>query len=147
MCFLVNFAKFLRTSFLQNTSRRLLLNKSRALNPLSSNPTKWSNTLKQFVGNLPTNCLSVFDHFVKLAFKGLIETRWIESRTDKFEIKTNLWNLNKTSNIICQTKVFINFFELFRKFCLWSHHESKTRDRKDTFTNNLIKQVKAQARY
>ena len=31
------------------------------LNPLSANPTKWSNTLKQFVGNLPTNCLSVFD--------------------------------------------------------------------------------------
>ena len=28
-------------------------------------------TLKQFVGNLPTNCLSVFDHFVKLALKGL----------------------------------------------------------------------------
>ena len=32
---------------------------------------KWSNTLKQFVGKLPTNCLSVFDHFVGLAFKGL----------------------------------------------------------------------------
>ena len=31
---------------------------------------KWSNTLKQFVGKLPTNCLSVFDHFVELA-KGL----------------------------------------------------------------------------
>ena len=41
------------------------------LNPLSANPTKWSNTLKQFVGKLPTNCLSVFDHFVKLALKGL----------------------------------------------------------------------------
>ena len=41
------------------------------VNPLSVNPTKWSNTLKQFVGNLPTNCLSVFDHFVRLAFKGL----------------------------------------------------------------------------
>ena len=40
-------------------------------NPLSANPTKWSNTLKQFVSNLPTNCLSVFDHFVKLALKGL----------------------------------------------------------------------------
>ena len=38
---------------------------------LSTNPTKWLNTLKQFVGNLPTNCLSVFDHFVKLALKGL----------------------------------------------------------------------------
>ena len=41
------------------------------INPLSSNPTKWSNKLKQFVGNLPTNCLSVFDHFVLLAVKGL----------------------------------------------------------------------------
>ena len=40
-------------------------------NSVSANPTKWSNTLKQFVGNLPTNCLSVFDHFVKLAPKGL----------------------------------------------------------------------------
>ena len=41
------------------------------LNPLSANFTNWSNTLKQFVGNFPTNCLSVFDHFVGLAFKGL----------------------------------------------------------------------------
>ena len=41
------------------------------INPLSANPTKWSNTLKQFVGILPTNCLSVFDHFVGLALKGL----------------------------------------------------------------------------
>ena len=42
-----------------------------AFNPLSANPTKWSNTLKQFVGKLPTNSLSVFDHFVILALKGL----------------------------------------------------------------------------
>ena len=39
--------------------------------PLSANPSKWSNTLKQFVGNLPTNCLSVFDHFVGLVLKAL----------------------------------------------------------------------------
>ena len=32
------------------------------INPLSANPTKWSNTLK---------LLSVFDHFVGLALKGL----------------------------------------------------------------------------
>ena len=43
-----------------------------SLNPLSANFTKWSNTLKQFVGKLPTNCLSVFDHFVGLALKGLM---------------------------------------------------------------------------
>ena len=42
-----------------------------SFNPLNANPTKWSNTLKQFVRNLPTSCLSVFDHFVKLALKGL----------------------------------------------------------------------------
>ena len=41
------------------------------INPLSANSTKWPNTLKQIVGNLPTNYLSVFDHFVELAFKGL----------------------------------------------------------------------------
>ena len=41
------------------------------VNPLSANPTKWSNTLKQFVGKFPTNCLSVFDHLVGLALKGL----------------------------------------------------------------------------
>ena len=29
---------------------------------LCTNPTKCSNTLKQLVDNLPTNCLSVFDH-------------------------------------------------------------------------------------
>ena len=46
------------------------------LYPLSANPTKLSNTLKQFVGNLLTNCLSVFDHFVGLALKGLIVEFW-----------------------------------------------------------------------
>ena len=41
-------------------------------NPLSAKFIKWSNTLKQIVGKLPTICLSVFDHFSGLAFKGLI---------------------------------------------------------------------------
>ena len=44
------------------------------LNPLSANPTKCSNTIKQFAGNLPTNYLSVFGHFVGLALKGLMST-------------------------------------------------------------------------
>ena len=37
---------------------------------LSANPTKWSNTPKQFIGNLSTNCLIVVDHFVPLALTG-----------------------------------------------------------------------------
>ena len=42
------------------------------LNPLSAKFIKWSNTLKQIVGKLPTICLSVFDHFSGLALKGLM---------------------------------------------------------------------------
>ena len=37
------------------------------LNPLSTNPMKWSNTLKQFI----CNSLRVFDHFVGLVFNEL----------------------------------------------------------------------------
>ena len=44
------------------------------LNPLRASPTEWSNSLKQLklsLGLLPMNCLSVFDHFMRLALKGL----------------------------------------------------------------------------
>ena len=56
---------------IRNDMRNSYLEVSFFFNPLSANITKWSNTLKQFVGKLPTNCLSVFDHFVELALKGL----------------------------------------------------------------------------
>ena len=36
-----------------------------------TSPIKWPNTLKQFVGSLPTNCVSVFDHFVELTLRVL----------------------------------------------------------------------------
>ena len=42
------------------------------VNPLSANPTKRSNTLKQFLSKLPPNCLSVFDHYMGVALKRLI---------------------------------------------------------------------------
>ena len=45
---------------------------SQPINLLRAKLTKWPNTLKQFAGKLPTNCLSVFGHFVGLALKGLI---------------------------------------------------------------------------
>ena len=57
------------------------------VNPLSTNSIKWSNTLKKFVSNLPTNCFSVFDHSVGLALKKLkltprmlLDKRWHYSR-------------------------------------------------------------------
>ena len=50
---------------------KLYLNKHNVINPLSAKFIKWSNTLKQIIGKLPTICLSVFDHFSGLALKGL----------------------------------------------------------------------------
>ena len=47
------------------------------LNALSANPIKWSNTLKQ---------VSVFDHFVGLVLKGLINTFFI--------LDYQCWNFN-----------------------------------------------------
>ena len=66
---------------LGKSSFKLLLRFLVFINPLSANPTKWSNTLKQFIGNLPTNCLSVFNHFVGLALKGLIRDKNLGSQT------------------------------------------------------------------
>ena len=48
--FPVNFAKFLRIPFLQNTSGRRIQNPLKIINTLSVNLTKWSNTFKQLVG-------------------------------------------------------------------------------------------------
>ena len=54
----------------QASSENKKQNKSQSiLQSLSANITKWSNTLKQFVGN----CLSLFDHFVGLVLKVLKE--------------------------------------------------------------------------
>ena len=40
------------------------------VSPLSANPTKWSNTLKEFIGNLPMTCLSVFNIWWGWRLKG-----------------------------------------------------------------------------
>ena len=57
------------------TSSPIMVGKSRLVKaslityPLSANPTKWSNTFKQFACKLRANCLSLFNHFVGLALK------------------------------------------------------------------------------
>ena len=61
-----NFTWFPDVEFLRNGTVPM---EHFCVNPLSANRTKWSNTFKQ--GQLPTNCLSFFEHFVKLALKRL----------------------------------------------------------------------------
>ena len=57
------------------------------INPLSTIPTKWSNTLMQ------RNCLSVLDHFVGLAFQGLSRPGGGgEKRDDPY--RKNIWEEN-----------------------------------------------------
>ena len=55
------------------------------INPLSTIPTKWSNTLMQ------RNCLSVLDQFVGLAFQGLSRPGG-EKRDDHY--RKNIWEEN-----------------------------------------------------
>ena len=59
-------------------------NSGNHINPLNANFKKWSNTLKQFVGKLPTNCLSVFDHFVGLVLKGLTTENMFDKLLSQF---------------------------------------------------------------
>ena len=68
--------------------------------PLSANFTKWSNTLKKFVSNLPTNCLNVFGHFVGLALKGLIEMKQLIMYLDNFKTKISS---NLSDRTICES--------------------------------------------
>ena len=105
---------FLRTPFFTELFRWFLLKWVKFIYIsseiwLSANPTKWSNTLKQFVGKLPTNCLSVFDHFVGLALKGL---RW--SDTEQNSVQKWLSTLRISDDTYnCSSKIGlikINFY-------------------------------------
>ena len=59
-------------SYFQVWNSSYSVNKS--IKPLNANLPKWLNMFKQPVGNLPKTCLSVFDHFMGLALKGLNNT-------------------------------------------------------------------------
>ena len=67
-----------------------------------TNPTKWSNTLKQFVGKL--NSLSVFEHLVGLASKG-----------------SKVFILQKRQSTLAETKLH-KISVIYRKAILWNTH-------------------------
>ena len=63
---------------------------------------------KQSAGNLPTNCLSVFDHFVGLAFKVLVQS--LKSISERVYLKIAVGYC--TTNVI-NMKFFASFFKKF----------------------------------
>ena len=91
-------------------------------NPLSANITKWSNTLKQFVAKLPTNCLNVFDHFVGLALKGLKTKTSLQSGTKcLYEKKTSHQNKIpvEVGSLLGREFIFVETdFDFSIEFCL-----------------------------
>ena len=65
---------------------RIITSSIHFIYPLSANITKRSNILKQ----LPTNWLSVFDHFVILALKGL---KTVKDLMNHPLLERNLFNI------------------------------------------------------
>ena len=89
---------------MQKTKRNALVN------PLGADFTKWSNTLKQFVGNLLTNCLSVFGHFLGLALKGLRFLFFFDSE----ELWVNLLFVDSVTFKVCYALFTSINFEMFQ---------------------------------
>ena len=81
--------------------------RNRFFNPLNAKFSKWPNTLKQFVGKLPTNCLNVFGHFVGLALKGLIVLGNLRYLSMLFQVqmlsKPNVYNEGKNMDQLYYT--------------------------------------------
>ena len=99
-----------------------------SLHPLSVNPTKWSNTLKQFVGKLPTNCLSVFDHYLGLVKEYKVLVKEYKA---SFDVNANSRILFPMSfdpvinNITCKTmKVAVFYLFLSRENVTMFHFKT-----------------------
>ena len=75
--------------------------------PLNAKFTKWTTTLNQFVGKLPTNCLGVIGHFVGLAFIGCSSSTYCY-----FECVCNFF-LTNCSRFVKRIKVVSRFLSLF----------------------------------
>ena len=122
------------------------------LNPLSNNSTKWWNTLKQFVGNLQRNCLSVSDHFVGLTLTKVnvvsvsLKYSWMKMLTNfrfstRKEYKINNYD-NHSNFSICWYNFWKKNVSRNRKFkwdidC-WSTLSSQRTVFLQTLTNDAV---------
>ena len=82
------------------------------INSLSTNFIKWSNTLTQFVGKLPTNRLSVFDHFVGFALKGFSQYIPLSRIRDNKSLKIVIHQIDSKSEWLLLSADFTAKFGL-----------------------------------
>ena len=80
----------------------------------------------QLLGNLPTNCLSVFDLFVKLALKGLIPFHLKVPELNKFLTSLILLSENCSENIYLHE---VNNKNIRKMYEMCSKSTKKTLDR------------------
>ena len=92
----------------------------RSLNSLSANPTKWPITLKQFVGKLPTNCLSVFGHFVKKNYwsHGFENCKWINELNELYKLNKRIMNYCSLLSLIVRYKIDVGPIYVLSWSCL-----------------------------
>ena len=69
---------------------------------------------KQFTGKLPTNCLSVFSHFVGLALKGLnyfyfilSSSHFSDKNTQNLPSQVPRWDIHKSNKTNIEIKVSV----------------------------------------
>ena len=94
------------------------------LNFLSVNPTKWSNTLKQFVGSLLTNCLSNFDNYVGLVLKELkdLKTNAHQRYTNKLIYTANqLTGFYKMRTLTLNRLTYLLLVKIGNPICSYQH--------------------------
>ena len=96
---------------------------------MSANPTKCPNTLKQFAGKLPTNCLSVFGHFVNLALKGLTVCLFAVTRRRNESVGRSVINF-----FFVEDWIFLNFWIFFKFY-------SFTSSRPEVFLKNAVLKI------
>ena len=102
------------------------------INPLRVSFTKWWNRVKQIVSKLPTNCLSMFDHFVRLALKGLILRLFI---LKSFKINCFFFVIS-TSSIFCKDNT-----KICRVFVSSGKGEITGERYKDTTKREIVLQI------
>ena len=91
-----------------------------SLKPLSANPTKCPNTLKQFLGNSrqqPTKYLGVFNHFVGLALKGLTVYSVNVTKSARNFIFCAVLVITRFSSILFYAKNVISNLTVMGKTC------------------------------
>ena len=100
-----------------NLLNKCLVYISNLFNPLSADFTKWSKHAQTICRLLPTNCLSMFDHFVRLALKGLkLKCRWWEGNKNWLDL-SNISSYSRNNAYAAEEYLELSRMSMMELFC------------------------------